>query len=122
MLHGKLIRRAVELVPAVLPLLSAKARWALYTPSAYKTYDYMLTQIERLVKSVYAGNLGGDFIDTMANVISGQLTQAYTQAWTDEEGQGAIPEYLATSLETTILNQYDYVDAYYRSIVDARVD
>lgn len=126
MLLAKLIRRAVALVPDVMPLLSAKARWFVTYKggdlNAYKTYDYMLTQIERLVKSVYEGNLGGTFIDTMANVISGQLTQAYTQAWADEEGQGEIPDYLATSLEATILNQYDFVDAYYKDIVDARVD
>ena len=116
------LRRAVELVPDVLPYLKGRARWMVYQPAEYKTAEYMLTQIERLVKSVYAGNLGGDFIDTMANVISGQLTQAYTQAWADEEGTGELPDYLATSLETTILNQYDYVDQYYRDIVDARVD
>lgn len=122
MLLDKLIRRAVELVPDVLPLLSAKARFSLYQPAAYKTYDYMLKQIEGLVKGVYSGNLGGAFIDTMANLISGQFTQAFEQAWKDEEGQGELPEYLSIALESAILNQYNYVDQYYKDIVDARVD
>lgn len=93
-----------------------------YQPTEYKTYDYMLKQIEGLVKGVYSGNIGGAFIDTMANLISGQLTQAYEQAWKDEEGEGELPDYLAASLEAAILSQYDYVDSYYKDIVDARVD
>ena len=116
------MRRAMCDVPAVIPLLSNKARFYMYQPATYKTYDYMLKQIERLVKGVYSGNIGGQFIDTMANLISGQLTQAYEQAWTDEEGEGDIPDYLSSSLETAILGQYDFVDQYYKDIVDAKVD
>lgn len=116
-----IIRQAVDLVPDVKPLLSDKARFHLYQP-AYKTYDYMLRQIEGLVNGVYNGNIGGQFIDSMANLISGQLTQAYNQAWKDEGEAGELPTYLTDSLEVMILNQYDFVDAYYRAIVDARVD
>jgi len=58
----------------------------------------------------------------MANIISGQLTQAYEQAWADSGGEDEMPEYLTAPLEAAILNQYDYVDQYYRDIVDARVD
>lgn len=116
-----IIRRAVDLVPDVKPHLSDKARFHLYQP-AYKTYDYMLRQIEGLVNGVYSGNIAGQFIDTMANLISGQLTQAYQQAWKDEGDEGEFPAYLSDSLEAMILNQYDFVDGYYRAIVDARID
>ncbi|MCR4314369.1 MAG: hypothetical protein NUV84_03935, partial [Candidatus Uhrbacteria bacterium] len=78
--------------------------------------------IKGLVRGVYAGNIGGAFIDTMANLISGQLTQAYKQAWSDEDGQGKLPDYLLVSLNDAILKQYNFVDQYYRDIIDARVD
>lgn len=117
------IRQAVDLVPDVLPHLSNRARFSLYKPVEYKTYDYMLRQIEGLVNGVYSGNIGGQFIDIMANLISGQLTQAYRQAYEDEGFTGEfLPQYLASSLVTMILGQYDYVDQYYRDIIDARVD
>lgn len=139
------IRAVVERYPALIPHLKGRARWiAIVSMPNYKywffqhgeivgelhrepygiikTYDYYLQQLERLIRSVYQGNLGGEFIDIMANLISGQLTQAYEQAWTDEEGEGELPDYLASSLEDMILNEYDHVDQLYRDIVDARVD
>lgn len=116
------IRDAVVTVPRVVPLLTDKARFLAYVPEAYKSFDYMLKQIKGLVRGVYAGNIGGAFIDTMANLISGQLTQAYKQAWSDEDGQGKLPDYLLVSLNDAILKQYTFVDQYYRDIVDARVD
>ena len=119
---NNLLIQAVKLVPDVLPYLSNKARFTLYEPAAYKSFEYMLKQIEGLVKGVYSGNVGGEFIDTMANLISGQLTDAYQVAWSDEGDGGDFPEYLNAPLESEILNQYDYVDQFYRDIVDARVD
>lgn len=87
-----------------------------------KTYDYFLQQLEGLIEGVYDGNLGGEFIDIMANLISGQLTQAFEQAWADEEGDGDLPDYLTGPLEEMILGQFDHVDQLYRDVVDARVD
>jgi hypothetical protein len=59
----------------------------------------------------------------MANLISGQLTQAYQQAYEDEGFTDFfLPDFLQTSLDDMILNQYDFVDQYYRDIIDARVD
>lgn len=119
---NRLLRQAVRLVPEVIPLLNNKARFYMYQTVAYKTYEYMLKQIEGLVRGVYSGNVGGQFIDSMANLISGQLTQAYEQAWNDEGDGGEFPEYLNAPLENEILKQYDFVDGFYRAIVDARVD
>lgn len=117
------IRQVVATVPDVRKHLSGRARWSLYKPAEYKTVDYMENAIEGLVNGVYNGNIGGQFIDTMANIISGQLTQAYRQAWEDEGNTDYFaPDYLAESLEAMILGQYDYVDQFYRDIVDARVD
>ena len=119
----EILRNAAKLAPTVRPLLSNKARFMLYTPEAYKTYDYMQKVIEGLVSGVYNNLVGGQFVDSMANLISGQLTQAYQQAYIDEGFTGfTLPDYLASSLEMMILNQYDFVDQYFRDIVDARID
>ena len=94
-----------------------------HLPREYKTYDYMLSVITGLVRGVYTARIGGQFIDVMANLISGQLTQAYQQAYTDDGFTDfEMPDYLNKSLEALILKQYDYVDQYYRDIVDAMVD
>jgi len=94
----KYLRDVIKLFPAVKAHLTGRARWLAYEPTGYKTYDYMLRQIEGLVNGVYSGNVGGEFIDVMANVISGQLTQAYQLAYADEGFGGQLPDYLASSL------------------------
>ena len=119
----KIAREAVRLAPQVRPHLSTKARWMLYEPAEYKTTDYMLNVIEGLVNGVYNNLVGGDFIDAMANLISGQLTQAFQQAFEDEGYTDfVLPDYLSSALERMILSQYDFVDQFYRDIVDARID
>lgn len=119
------IVKAIDTVPAVLPHLGTRARYLYGTtkPTEYKTYDYMLSQVERLVTSLYNNNIGGEFIDLLANLISGQLTQAYQQAFEDEGYTDfVLPDYLTASLETMILNQYTFVDQFFRDIIDARID
>ena len=106
------IVKAVREVPETIRHLSP----------AYKTYDYFLARIEGLVRGVYSGNVAGDFIDIFANLISGQLRDAYTRAWIDEGNTGALPDYLEASYQETVAKQYSFVDQFYRAIVDARVD
>jgi hypothetical protein len=138
---NNIIRKTIQAAPAVVPCLTGKARFIAYSSGFvhvhyykgtstdrlnyddYKTYDYMLAQIEGLVRGVYNNNLGGDFIDVMANVISGQLTQAYQQAFEDAGFTDFIlPDYLQESLTDMIANQYDFVDNFFQDIVDARID
>lgn len=126
-LYASTIRTLVAKYPAVVPLLKGRARWIAFAYirsglETTKTHDYYLQQIERLIRSVYRGDIAGEFVDVLANLISGQLTQAYEQAWSDEEGEGDLPDYLTSSLEDMILGQYEHVDQLYRDIVDARVD
>ncbi len=104
--------RIIKAVPEVIPHLDG----------AYKTYDYFLAQIEGLVRGVYEGNVGGNFVDVFANLISGQLWDAYSKAWEEEGDGGELPEYLVTSYDAEVLAQYDFVDQFYRDIVDARID
>lgn len=131
-----ILKAVIHRYPEIVPHLTGKARWIVYTrvfkmqvnilggafDLSYKTADYFQQQLERLIRSVYGGNLGGEFIDVMANLISGQLTQAFEQAWKDEGTEDAMPDYLTSAAEDLILGQYDYVDQLYRDIVDARVD
>jgi len=121
----RVLKTVIKQYPAVIPYLTGRARWMAMALKAdeYKTYDFFLQNVERMIESVYNGFLGGEFIDLMANVISGQLTQAYQQAFADEGFTDFIlPPYLQSSLESLILSQYDHVDGLYRDIVDARVD
>jgi hypothetical protein len=107
----------------VVEHLVGKARWIAFARDGeYKTYDYFLTNVQRLVRDVYFNRIGGEFIDIMANLLQGQITQAYQIAWQTEGGDGVMPDYLSSAAEDDILKQYDYVDQYYRDIVDARVD
>ena len=99
--------------------LSANTRLIL---SEYKTADYMEKQIVGLVRGVYSGAVGGDFIDIMANLISGQLTAAFATAYTDEGYDGALPDFLDAALTQMVVDQYTFVDQYYKDIVDARLD
>lgn len=116
------LRAAMRSVPDVIPYLSPRVRRILSEPTPYKTYEFFLSAIEGLVNSLYNGFIGGEFIDVFANLISGQLTDAYSRAWVDDGNMGDLPPYLMESLEGTILNQYTFVDQYYRDIIDARVD
>lgn len=148
-IETQIIKTLVGKFPSVVPHLTGRARWIVYgvakqresfnnpiysearhviaQPIAtikhdYKTYDFFLSALERMITNVYNNDLGGEFIDVLANLISGQLTQAFEQAWKDEEGEGELPDYLSSALEDAILNQYDFVDGLYRDVVDARVD
>lgn len=120
----KIIQYVAKSHPDIIPHLTGKARWiaSAAIPQTYKSYDFFLNAIERMVKNVYNGLIAGDFIDIMANLISGQLTDAYQQAWLDNSGQLPMPQYLYQAAENDILKQYDYVDAFYRAIIDARID
>ena len=85
----------------------------------------MLNTIERLVTSVYNGNMGGDFVDIMQSLITGQMTQAYQQAWEDSgETSFSLPDYLQSALQATIIEQadFDFIYGFYQDIINARVD
>lgn len=119
-----IITAVVKSRPEIKPYLSNKARWytSLSSPEPFKTWDFMLHAIERLVINTYNGLIAGDFIDVMANLISGQIYDAYESAWRDDGNDPPLPWYLSQAADNDILKQYDYVDQYYRDIIDARVD
>ena len=104
--------KAIQQVPQVV----------LYLKPAYKSYEYFLAQTNGLVRALYNGFIGGQFIDTLANLISGQLWDAYEKAWFDEGGDGVVPDYLNKSYQDAVSAQYGYVDQFYRDIVDEKID
>ena len=121
-LISRTIREIVAHYPHVRGLMGAKGRFITASPAAYKTYDYFLSELQRMVNNVYNGNLGGEFIDIVASLIQGQINQAFEFAWRDSEVRGEMPEGLSAEAEGMILEQYNYVDQFYRDIIDARVD
>ena len=113
---NKLLPSIIANYPAVIPYLKA---------GFYKTYSYMLTTIQRMVYGVYNGNMGGDFVDILGSLMTGQITQAFQQALEDEGYTTFImPWDLQTALtdQINLLVNFDYIYQYYKDIVDARVD
>ena len=122
-LLSRVVRYAVTKYPAAAQHLKGRARWIAYASGGeYKTYDYYLATLERMVRNVYNGIEGGEFIDIMANLIQGQISQAFLEAWKAEGTDATFPDYLQAASEQMILDQYDHVDQFYRDIVDARID
>lgn len=110
------IPRAVLAFPSVIPHLKS---------GYYKTYEYFDATLRRMVTAVYNGNMGGDFVDTLAALLRGQITQAFRQAYEDEGFTDMFPPaYLQTALDNQITAQvqFDWIYQYYKDIVDARVD
>lgn len=111
-----IVSAAVYAVPSVITHLGA---------GFYKTYDYMLGVITHSVTSVYNGFMGGEFVDILQSLITGQLTQAFRQAWEDS-GQTSflLPPYLQSALDGMIqeATTFEYIYGYYTDIVDARLD
>lgn len=144
----RILRATIKAFPAIVLYLKGRARWVAFSVSlsetiwinskyvhqnvlrewfgydtANKSYDYFLQQLERLVRSVYDGNLGGEFMDILANLISGQLTDAYQTA-IDEAGLSPdeVTEDMKQQLDDFINAEYDHTQDYYQAVVDARVD
>lgn len=117
----------VSAVPAVLPLLSQKARYIYFAQMAddsepIKSFEDFAKRLGQLVQAVYDGKLAGGFVDAMAALISRQITLAYREAWKEAGDDGPLPEYLTAAADDAIVNQFGFVDDYYKAIVDARVD
>ena len=87
-----------------------------------KTYEYFLLTLTRMVRNVYDGDLGGEFVDIMKNLILGQISQAFETAWTDDGNELPPPEYLRDASQEMVRGQWIYVPDFYKAIVDARID
>ena len=121
-MYAKIITAICNRFPEVIPHLQGKARWiaCANNPTEYKTVEFFQRTVERLIASVYRADIQSEFIDIMANLISGQLRQAVEQAWKDEGGDGAIPAYLNELVMSATVRQFAFVDRLYADIVNAR--
>lgn len=105
-------------INAIVPPLDLCVRAMPYI----KSLEFFKRTIVRLVKSVYAGNIGGEFVETMTNLIKGQMRRAYQEAWKDDGNAEPMPAYLTEAAEALASEQAGFVPQYYRDIVDARTD
>jgi hypothetical protein len=90
--------------------------------SLLKTIPFFARALTRLVTSLYNGFIGGEFVDVLKNLISGQLRRAYEQAWKDEGTGGKLPPELEAAAADKIAKQQAFVEPYYHDIIDARVN
>lgn len=108
--------------PDLLTALKAAVLYIWRQSHATKTYDYFLETLNSLINSVYTKNLGGEFVDIMSNLIDGQLSQAFEQAWADDGNDTPPPDYLQTAAHDMIAEQQGMVRQFYQEIIDAQVD
>lgn len=122
--YRRILKTAIDLFPSARPLLSNRARWiiALSSPIAeeVKTQTYFRQAIERLVRKLYSGVIGGEFVDEMAKLIQSQLTQAYKYALRDEGVK--MDDQFAHHMESLIFSQFEFVDQYFHDIINAFVE
>lgn len=136
------IKTVTKRYPAVIPHLNGQARWVarmekpLYPmqidhiigrpdymiQGEIKTFEFFRRQVAGLIRGLYNGDVvRSEFLDIMANVIQGQLTQAYHAGMQDA---GLMPEEITSrmsqQLETFIVNEYPFVDRLANEILNAR--
>jgi hypothetical protein len=89
---------------------------------ALKTYDYYLGKLQSLVKTLYSGAIGGEFVPIMDNLVKGQIANAYESAWVDSGFELPPQDYIKSAFEAMYQDQRSYIDAFYKDIVDAKID
>lgn len=117
------IRATVKAYPAVLPYLSNKTRYLIAcVPDETKDAGDMEKRVANLVNALYRDTIDiGSFIDSMAALISRQITLAYNAAWVDDGNELPIPAYLVSGRDNMILSQFMFVDGYMQDIINARL-
>lgn len=118
------IRSIVGVVPAVRPWLNGRALAFVFSVNpSYKTQEYFEATVEHLIQQLYDGNMDGStFIDIMDSLISGQLYDAYVQAWESDENTLPLPDFLQSALDEAVVNQQDFVQGLEQDVVIASVD
>jgi hypothetical protein len=89
---------------------------------AIKSLPFFTKTIQRLVRTLYDGFIGGEFVDILKNLVSGQMRKAYAEAWKEDGTGGPMPEYLTKAAADLASEQAQYVDGFYKAIVDARTE
>jgi len=101
-------------VPQIIPHLKG---WF------YKTQEYFEATVEHLINQLYNGNMdGGQFIDIMDSLISGQIYDAYVQAWEDDANVLPLPDFLQGAEEQNVVEQQDFVQGLEQDVIEAAID
>lgn len=109
----------MEVIEARVLLTDPRA--ALYME--FKSYEYFRNTLRRLVRTLYDGWIGGDFVQTMSNLITGQIIDAHVRAWFDETGgEENPPLYLQLHAQSMAQKQEQFIEPYYVAILDARIE
>ena len=111
-MKDKIILTVITRFPAVIPYLGG---WF------YKSFDFYLRTIQNLVRNLYDGYIGGEFISTLRNLILGQLSDAFETAARDNELL-QITQPMFNRMMEMVSSEQSYVEGFYQAVVDARVD
>jgi hypothetical protein len=90
--------------------------------NATKDYDYWRDTLRRMIRNLYNGFMGGEFVQILESLIRGQLGQAYERAWLDSGGEMPMPDYLRSAYTNDYYNQIGFIQEFYRNIIDARIE
>jgi len=114
------VRLSVKYWPEIAPLLSRKARH-MAGDTEVKTYEYYRKTIINLVESLWNGNIGGEFVDIMYNLIHGQLSDAYERAMAEAEllPEDATPE-MREEVANAIRQEQQFVQPLFKEIIIAK--
>lgn len=114
---SSVVALVIKAIPEVIPLLKPQT-----LRRAFKSEIFFEVTVEHLVRQVYYGWMGGDFIDIMDSLIAGQMYDAYLSAWQDDGNTSAMPDWLDEAMKQATIDQQSFVQAFYNDIIDARVD
>lgn len=107
-------------VRLTLRIITAEPKAALFVE--FKTFEFFRATLRRMVQTLYDGWIGGEFIETMGNLITGQLIRAHIQAWVDEGNEGDPPLYLQLNAQRMVDEQIGHIQPYYAAILEARIN
>ncbi len=120
------IKTVTKKYPAIIPHLTRRARWVAHweqPDEETKGVEDYRRRILALVRALYNEDIGGDFVDSMAALVSRQLTLAYRAGMADAGlFRDEITEKMQEQLNGFILNEFQYVDGLFRDIIDARIE
>ena len=121
---SEIVRLTVKAIPTVRSHLKGKAMCFVWNlDPAYKTQDYFEGTVEHLIQQLYNGNMdGSSFIDIMYSLISGQIYDAYVQAWEEDGNTLPLPDYLDSAEKDAVVAQQDFVQGFADDIIQASVD
>jgi hypothetical protein len=123
-IYQQVIKQSVMLYPGVQAHMSGRALALAGEMIAYKTFDFYLRELTRMVNNLYNGNTtGAEFTQILTSLVRGQLRKAFEQSLTDN-GLTAkdMTDTMRSRLDEMTANELSRVEGFAREIVDASID